>query len=305
MKNIGDRLKRYSLKGNVVIQLLTIGGFLCLFGASQNASATNYFSWGAEGNTVIMNGSSAPIYSYKGNTTRDCTVAHSGSCSMRLKVIGNDSNNQGMGAEIDQNTYSWNIINSSSIYYRWWMKIMPGFSWGTASGGHHLTKASRVLGKQYPRVYTGFLRDYGFSISECDVVGSVQPGGGCSPNVGGDDAAVVGKDMTAMNDGQWHEYIVRVKPNTTTTSSNAELQVWVDGVSIGQVNNWKLHSYSSNQMVEAWGGWMVYPYFQLGSTASDGGTIYLDDFSTDDSWNSLIPGGGTTTLAPPTDLQIQ
>jgi hypothetical protein len=33
---------------------------------------------------------------------------------------------------------------------------------------------------------------------------------------------------------------------------------------------------------------MVSPYFQLNGTTSDGGTIYLDDFSTDDGYNSLI-----------------
>jgi hypothetical protein len=223
---------------------------------------------------------------------------------MKLQVIGNDNNNQGMGIELDQNNYSFNIVGSKSLYYRWWMKIQPGFSWGSGGTGHHLAKASRVLGSSLMRVYTGFLEDGGFSISECNIDSS-QPGGGCDPNVGGDHAAVVNYDMTRMNDGQWHEYIVRVKPNSTVSSYDSEFQVWVDGKSVGQVNNWHLHSYTPNGMIEAWGGWMVQPYFQLGSTSSDGGTIYLDDFSTDDVYNSLIGSGSPVALSPPTNLRAQ
>jgi hypothetical protein len=109
-----------------------------------------------------------------------------------------------------------------------------------------------------------------------------------------------------MNDGKWHEYIVRVKPNSTASSYDAEFQVWVDGKSIGQVNNWHLHNYASNGMIEAWGGWMVKPYFQLGGTTSDGGTIFVDDFSTDDVFSSLIGSGGLpAALAAPGNLHAQ
>ena len=281
-------------------RLVAMGGFLWLTGVGHNAGATNYFNWDAESNSTSI----GPVLGYRMGTTQDCSVAHTGSCSMKLRVVGNDNNNQGMGIDLNQNNYPFSVVGNKSLYYRWWMNIQPGFSWGIGGTGHHLTKASRVLGVAEIRVYTGFLEDKQFSISECGLDPS-QPGGICDPNVGGDHAAVINYDMTKKNDGIWHEYIVRVKPNSTPISYDAEFQVWVDGRSIGQVNNWHLHSFGSNGMIEAWGGWMVQPYFQLGSTASDGGTIYLDDFSTDDVWNSLIPGSPFGGLPAPGNLQVR
>ena len=53
--------------------------------------------------------------------------------------------------------------------------------------------------------------------------------------------------------------------------------------------------------MEAWGGWMVTPYFQLNGTAADGGVIYLDDFSTDDTFNSML----LQSPATPKNLKIK
>lgn len=279
-----------------------MGGFICLLGIGQNANATNYFNWGAESNSVFLSNAAATTYGYHDGSTRDCTVSHSGSCSMRLNVIGNDSGNQSMGIDINQNPYNWNIVGSRSLYYRWWMKIQPGFSWGN---GTAKTKSSRVgAGSQG---YTGYLMSYGFLIGECST-------GGCLLNNGGDNGSdsnlYIPYNFSSHADGVWHEYIVKIKPNTNascTAGSNcdAQFQVWVDGVSIGEYSNFKLHANSSDSMSEFWGGWMVSPYFQLNGTSSDGGTIYLDDFSTDDSWNSLIGGSSTTPLSNPTNLQVK
>jgi hypothetical protein len=101
-------------------------------------------------------------------------------------------------------------------------------------------------------------------------------------------------DFRSRDDGAWHEYIVRVKPNTAATcvagvDCDAELQLWVDGTSVGQYDGFKLsNAQTTEPMYEAWGGWMVSPYFQLNGTPSDGGTLYLDDFSTDDGYSSLV-----------------
>ena len=78
----------------------------------------------------------------------------------------------------------------------------------------------------------------------------------------------------------------------------------MDGLFVGENNNFKLHNNASNLMIEQWGSWMVYPYFQLNGTASDGGTIYVDDFSTDDVWNSLIPGS-PFNLPRPANLRVR
>jgi hypothetical protein len=174
-------------------QRITVTVFICglLFelGAIQDANATNYFNWDVETN--------GPVNSYFGGTTRDCTVSHSGSCSMRLNVIGNDSGNQSMGADINQIPLPFSVVGGPAIYYRWYMRIMPGFSWGS---GTAKTKSSRVLGASYPRVYTGYVQADGFNIGECDDVGSAQPGGGCV-----DPGPTISYDMRTKNDGVWHD----------------------------------------------------------------------------------------------------
>lgn len=273
---------------NKLLNILAIGG-IGIFGASQNANATNYFNWGVETNTTSI----GPVNGYNSGTIRDCTVSHSGSCSMRLNVVGNDGGNQGMGADIDQNTLPFNVVGGPAIYYRWWMRIMPGFSWGS---GTAKTKSNRVLGATYPRVYTGYVQADGFNIGECDDVGSSQSGGGCV-----DPGPTISYNMRAKNDGNWHEYIAMVKPNTSTTATDGQFKMWIDGTLVGQALNWRLHNKDGNRFIEAWGGWMVYPYFQLNGTSSDGGTIYVDDFSTDTEYNSLS-GTATGQVLPPTNL---
>ena len=262
---------------------------------SRLAYATNYFTWGVESNFTSYS-TSAVIY--KGGSSRDCTVAHTGSCSMKLQVIGNDSGNQQMGADlISQKTFPFNIVGGPALYYRWWMRIMPGFSWGT---GTRKTKSSRLLGGVYSRGYTGYVTRDRFLVAECDAAAP----NGCldaqgTPN-SSDSLIGITYDIRTMADGLWHEYIVMVKPNSTSTSMDAQLKVWVDNVKVGEYLNWRLSTVANNPHIEAWGSWMVYPYFQLNGTVSDGGTIYVDDFSTDDVYNSLIVGFPT-----PGNLRVQ
>lgn len=276
---------------------LAMCGLLFASGAHE-ANATNYFNWGAESNTTSL----GPIQEYKSNTTLDCTVSRSGSCSMRLNVKGADSGNGDMGVDVGQNPYPWNLVGSRALYYRWWMKIQPGFSWGSSTAK---TKSSRVIAGA--QGYTGYLMSYGFLIGECDSSGCTLNNGGSN---GSDSNLVIPYDFRSRADGVWHEYIVKIKPNTSascTAPSNcdAQFQAWVDGVSIGQYNNFKLHNNASNSMTEAWGGWMVMPYFQLNGTTSDGGTIYVDDFSTDDTYNSLVGSTPPVSLSAPTNLRVQ
>lgn len=243
---------------------------------ANNASAANYFSWGMETNAY-------PLFS---GTTRDCTVAHTGSCSMRLRVIGNDNGNQQMGADPNQYQYPFNFVGGPAIYYRWWMRIEPGFRWGN---GTAKTKSSRTIANSSAQGYTGYIMSYGFLIGECGSAGCRLANGA----VNTDENLYIPYDFRSAADGRWHEYIVKVKPNTDGactpgTNCDAQFQAWVDGVSVGQYNNFKLHSNASHTMTEAWGGWMLTPYFQLNGTASDGGTIYIDDVSTDSTFNSIM-----------------
>lgn len=267
--------------------------------AAPDANAVNYFSWGIEGDDY-------PLF---GGTTRDCTVARSGQCSMRLNVRGDDGGNQQMGAELlAPFTYPFNFVGAPALYYRWWMRIDRGFRWGNdPSGAGAKTKASRTMGGPIvngsgAQGYTGYLQSDGFVIGECDSAGCRLADGSFNT----DSNLIIPHDFRAAADGAWHEYIVKVKPNTSgactpTVNCDAEFEAWVDGRFVGRSMNFKLHSDANHTLAEAWGGWMVTPYFQLRGTPTDGGIIHLDDFSTDSQYNSSI---GTRPSAP-TDLQVR
>jgi hypothetical protein len=252
-----------------------------------DAYAVNYFNWDVESNSTSVGN----IEGYLGATTQDCTVAHNGSCSMKIVPVGDDGGNDQLGTGIPDFSYG-TFVGSPGLYYRWWMRIDSGFSWGS---GTAKAKASRVVSSKY----TGYISDSHFLIAECD-------SGGCTSNLndiisGDDDTIKIAYDFTSMDDSQWHEYVVFVKPNSSATcvggtNCDAEFKVWVDGEFIGEYVNFKLNN-TTTSASEAWGGWMIKPYFQLNGTSSDGGTIYLDDFSVDSEWNSEYGqgGGGPTT----------
>ena len=271
-------------------------GLLFGFGANQDASAKNYFRWDAESN--VMSGSR--VNGYFDGTVLDCTVNHSGSCSMKMVVVGPDGGNQSKGADIDQLTLPIITVGGPSIYYRTWLKFSSNFNWGSPQVANVKTERAFVDSGQ-SRFMTGHMRSDGFYVAECEYVSGY--GGGCLTTSGAlnnDYNIRIPYDVQGKADGQWHEYVIRIKPNTTTSTSDAEFQVWVDGVSIGQLKGWKLVS-TSGAWIEAWGGWMVSPYFQMRGDSSVGGTVWADDFSTDDTWNSLIPGA----LSAPTNLRVQ
>lgn len=292
------------------IYIIIISFILCLSVISNDSSATNYFNWGVETLKVDygVNGPGAYDVSAMGNTVRDCTVSHSGSCSSRIVVIGNDGQNQQLGWDLIQQNpnYPFNYVGGPSLYYRWWMRIEPGFLW---QGTGQKTKSSRAgtASEQPFNYYTGYLNAGSFEIGECDTSGCLQNDGG---GTGGGGELNIAYNFRTKNDGQWHEYIVRIKPNTSASCTagvncDAEFQAYVDGVSVGTYNNFKLTDLRNPGTVlhDFWGGWMVRPYFQMGdSTNEAGGTIYLDDFSVDDVWNSIYSGGGDTT--PPTNVTL-
>jgi len=246
------------------------------------AHATDYMTWDAESATSSL-GTMTGLYA---NTTIDCTIAHSGSCSQKFILIGNDGLNQPTGySNSPRINYGWDVLGSRAIFYKWWMRIDTGFSWGD---GVAKAKSSRAISSLDRKIYTGYIQKTGFIIGECDDSNGTDK---CTTNTGvnnNDGNIGIGYDMTTMADSEWHEYIVKVKPNTdgactAPANCDAMLAVWIDGVLIGEYNGWKLHTVAGDIMQETFGGsWMVKPYFQLGGTVSDGGTIYVDDFLTSD-----------------------
>lgn len=273
--------------------------FFALFGFSDTASAANYFNWNLESDITSI----GEVYSYNGNSIRSADTAHSGSWAMKSTINGGDDRE--LGADVPWIYMPFDIVGGPALYYRWWMKISPGFNWG--SGGAKM-QAGRVLGENgiYPDIYTGYVTANGFSISGCEVLGPNHPakGGGCDP-ANAATIALVPFNMRVMDDGEWHEYIVRVKPNSTAVSYDAEFQVWVDAVSYGTQTGFRIHDSYPDPFTEARGGWMVAHRFETGdpsaaSGSSPGGTIYLDDFSLDDAYNTLIGVSADTIISAAT-----
>lgn len=294
------------------------GALLCSVPLVQ---ATNYFSWGAEG----LSGANAPQWgtngaatgnaSLRSQTVIDCTVRHSGVCSMRVQPTGSGTNES---TGIDLNgippNYSFNLVGSGSLYYRWWMRMDTGFSWGDGSvwGSPDASraKAGRIIKTgTVDQYYTGTIGARGIGISECEATAG--HAGACLTNTGaiGSDTGPIYVPHSFAADSQWHEYIVRVKSNTSTSCTtpgtcNAELELFVDGASVGSYNNWRLTN-ADSQFFEWWGSWMTNPYWQMGSSIAAGGIVYLDDYSTDDTFNSIYPGGDTTPPAAPIALAVE
>lgn len=90
----------------------------------------------------------------------------------------------------------------------------------------------------------------------------------------------------------WQEYIVGLRMQSGVDKSDGEFHLWVNGVQEG--TGVKGMSYCNADAgncvgwVQVAGSMMVSPSPQLGGDASSGGTIWLDDFSFDDVWNSSI-----------------
>ena len=290
-----------------------------------SAQAANYFTWGIEGNPRTATSLGTSVTNFWGapeaNTTQDCTIAHAGSCSMKITVAGNDSGNQQSGYDVIDNVslpFNVNAIPGGSIYYRAWVRFSSGFSWGTDTGG--IVKISREQNGNTlasPRMITLHSHRGMVVVAECDYADPAQNGGygggGCitSGGASGNDfnLPVNYSNGSIMSDGQWHEHIIRLKPNTAN-NSNAEFQLWIDGVSQGTLSGFRLTQFSTfgtNAFVEDWGGIWARPYFQMNGAlyGGTGGTVWIDDVSTDDTYNSISSGGDTTPPAAPTGLGVE
>jgi hypothetical protein len=187
------------------------------------------------------------------------------------------------------------------------MKMSPSFSWGSADAK---MKSNRVaLSLAVPPVpYTMYYHKGSVYVGECPMC---QKQGN---NVKTDPSdAKIGYDFNPGTNSavtNWQEYIIGLKKQSCLTCFDGEFHLWVNGVKIGTgVKNMRYCDILNCSIwKEAWGANLVAPYPQLNGTSSDGGTIWFDDFSLDDQWNSSFngSGGGSGGTAPasPTGLSI-
>lgn len=226
---------------------------------------------------------------------------------MMIRTIVGDNANEQLGWDMigDPGDYPFDAIGSD-VYYHCVLTIMPGFDWSSTAK----TKSGRNYGRTLSRVSTRYFREDGICVAENDgASGGLAPAVPPDYNVSNsaDTLTAINFDMNAYADGQPHEFIVRVKGNTTVgaasptsaDSHDAILQVWIDNSLIGTLTGWRLHNTSGNVLYENWWGEMISPYFQLGgSTAGLGGTMYVSEHFTNDTKSSLHD------LSAPTGLVI-
>lgn len=304
--------------------------FVCVlfFVAAGTVYAVNYMAWDAEcsppGTPCRMtsgyfNTNSAgwnfnfSFYSAP-KTSITTAVKHSGNSSLKLMPDGIGTNEH-LGTEnvyfrdYGIGAYPGTYLGST-LYRRWWMRIDPGFSWGPGNGNSPTIKWTRTASDAAAGFYTFYISEFGFNVAECDNTGYDAL---CYDNqnvLHGTNAWVIPYDWSAKADGQWHEYIIKMKINSSTSCSppncDSENKIYVDGQLIGQHNGFRMVPNNVNMVqYESFGP--ASPYFQLGNSSAYGGTWYLDDMSIDSTWNSsqyADPGGGGGDTTPPTGVAI-
>ncbi len=235
--------------------------------AASPLHATNYWSWDCESTDHPWFNR---FYASSGLVT---TAPRSGERCVQIDVIGNDGGNQGRGTDV-RSIVLGNVQQGQWFYFRWWMKLDAGFSWGTGTG---YTKASRLkcTVEQMTRLWTGYLGRQGVFLHGSDTLPAYWEPNGVSVPYAFRAAAGTG----------WHEYIIAMKMQTGPAGSDGEFHFHVDGARIGGKTGIHYLDFTGS-CSEAWNGWMVSPYFQLNGTPADGGTLWLDDYSFDDCWNS-------------------
>ena len=271
---------------------------------------TTYFHWEAESLSMETDGGTITATLKNAESTLDAVVFYNGAKSMKIVPDGApDAGNEPMGiSATDEDigvTYPFSINTMMStginLYYRWWWRIDSGFDWATTAK----TKANRTAGDNgvaNRQVYTGYMSEGGFRLQEMFHAGTDMSG------ASNEDFGIIAVDMNGYADNAWHEYIVRVKFNSADSTYDGEWEAYIDGESVGtqtgikfisNQDHWgsgtgNLTAHGDKPYKDAWACWMMAPYFQLG--AAGGGTMYLDDFSVDDAWNSIFEGGGGDVL---------
>lgn len=271
------------------------------------AQAANYWNFGFDCLTANSGGcvtSNGIIDQVSANATLDTVTKHSGTGSMKISV----TNTQGDSGI--KPLFSYELDRTLPVYYRWWMKMDPAYRWGT---GNRLMKLNRVkqFNDQLGFSMTNHWQYNEIGLSECDT---------CTPQgSGGDNVMNVFYDFNPATNAavsSWHEYIVEFHFSTGGGSapgdldaSNAVMKLYIDGALISTATesvslccrSASIAGSTENAAREAWGGMGVNMFPQLNCNVGDtvcGGTIWIDDVSTDTTWNSMSftqgGGGGVT-----------
>jgi len=261
--------------------LLTVG--LILISNIVAGQDTTYWTWDCEstGHSWI-NG----LYS---NTSLVTSDFHTGSSCIQIEAIGNDNGNQGTGADVKSIDLG-SIIDGRWFYYRWWMKIDADFKWGEGTAKMKASRFKHTDEVIKPKLWTGYVADDGVYLTEVPDDGS---GLIDYYNQGG--VYLAYNYRTAAGTG-WHEYIAAQKMQTGAAGNDGEFHFYVDGALKGSITGLHYTSYTG-ECSDAWRGWMVSPYIQLNGTETDGGLIWLDDYSMANHWNSMsFPNPHTTNI---------
>lgn len=239
-------------------------------------SRVNYFSWDCEAEHPSLNG-------FEPNTSISTAESHSGSRSMRMNVRGDDSGNQTAGAVITEEIRLGPMTRGQWYYYRWWMKLDGAFSWGSGTG---YVKAFRVkrTDEARPGVWTGYIGKQGFFMHEMH--GAGESGTEDGPNWWDPNGPHLPYDLQSAAGSGWHEYIVAIKTQSGVMERDGIFRAYVDGALLGERTGQHFLGHDAD-CTEAWNGAMLRVYFQLNGTPSDGGLMWVDDYSMDNEWNSL------------------
>jgi hypothetical protein len=247
---------------------------VAVLAAASPSAANQLFSWNAD---QLQTTSAGPIGGVGQRTSIDLTQKVEGLGSMKLDVPGNDQGQMGIqppSISLGPGT------TGGSLYYRWWMKIDPNFSWGSADRKMKSNRVKRA-GDVPPPVYTMYLAQGGVYVGECPE---------CAP--GGDDPsnAQISYDFNPKTNSavtKWQEYIIQVKMQSASGTSDGAFNFWVNGVKIGSGVTGMRYINSNVGWVEAWGANMLRPLPQL-NTAGAGGLIWIDDVALDTAFNSRL-----------------
>ncbi|HLV30724.1 MAG TPA: T9SS type A sorting domain-containing protein [Chitinispirillaceae bacterium] len=271
---------------------LLIFGACCMASLTFSTSAKNYWNWDCES----LKSASSRISGFDGTSKLVTTDPRSGKYCLQHESVGNDNGNQQAGAKVGGYDIG-SLLDGKWLYYRWWMKIDEKFKFGNRTAK---IKANRIKlsSESSSPPLTGYIAKDNFHVSGNQ---------GCIPKHHWDEGGPkIPFDLQGMAGKGWHEYIIAIKKQNGVNGLDGEFHLYVDGKEIGNgVKNlrWTNLSASCN---EAWMGWMVRPYFQLNGTSSDGGLMWIDDISTDDTWNSTLVNipGEETGISPVSNKNV-
>lgn len=263
---------------------LLILAFLLLAPLSK-VYATNLFTWTANSATTsngTCNFSGAAI---------DATGGHDGSGAMKVTVPDGGDGQSGCNDLGSGSFGAGTWFSGKTFYFRWWMKIDSGFSFGNR--GHN--KITRLT-QGGSDLLTFYLDTGNINVESIN-------GSGCGGGVCGS----VPYNFNGAAAKNYQEYIIALTLQTTS-GGTGKVELFVNGASVGSFTHNLYTSASGDFSHATWGNAMCQAFYhQLcngGSSCGSGGIIWFDDYSVDDVWNSNYVAGPPDTTAPSTPTNL-